>query len=421
MRSPVGELQVRLGDRVVGVLRADQDTRLCFTYSPGWLADEQARPISLSLPLRSEEYAGGAGHWFFANLLPEGAVRQAVCARLGISIDNDMALLRAIGGECAGALSVVDAERPSLDPDEQRYEELGDSRLQELISRDEMLPLLIGGSTTRLSLAGAQDKLPVAVLDGRIHLPLAGAPSTHILKLPNPRYAHLTCNEAYVTGLAARLGLEVVSAELLDRTAPPVLLTERYDRRPSEDPWPVTRLHQEDLCQALGLPPARKYEQEGGPSLAGAIELVRAHVRQPLVDVRRAIEWQAFNVVAGNSDGHGKNLSLLYEEGGIRLAPFYDLLSTRQYAGLDRMLAMGVGARRDPDQLHSQQWAALAAELGIGAGLVNRLVKDLALRCADEVEPWSREFRERHADRPILQRLPDAIRRRALRLGREHT
>lgn len=412
-------LIVRWGARTVGRLRGDDTGRLGFTYAAEWLDSDTATPISISLPLREDEYLGGAGHGFFANLLPEGAVREAVCRRLGISVDNDLALLRAIGGECAGALSVVPAEEPSLEPRPHEYEPLATERLRSLVASDDVVPLLVGGPTTRLSLAGAQDKLPVALLDGRVHLPIAAAPSTHILKLPHSRFAHVPANEAFTTGLAHRVGVDAVDVQLFDGTDPPSLLVARYDRVPSSDPWPVARLHQEDLCQALGLPPGRKYEQEGGPTLAAAVGVVRDHVRDPLVDVPRLLQWQAFNVIAGNSDGHGKNVSLVHGDRGLRLAPFYDLLSTRQYARLDRALAMSVGGRRDPDQLRDEQWRALAEQLGIAPRVVLGLVRDLAERCGEAIDPWTKEFRERHGDQPILQTLPTWVSRRARRVLRE--
>jgi serine/threonine-protein kinase HipA len=414
-------LAVRFADRIVGRIRAVDGGRIGFTYDESWLAAESAFPISLSLPLAPDEFAGGAGHAFFANLLPEGAARQAICARLGISMENDLALLRAIGGECAGALSVVDPDDAPPDPEAYRYEKLRSERLQSLVESDDDPPLLLGGPGERMSLAGAQDKLPVAVMDGEIHLPQNSAPSTHIIKLPIRRYAHAPVNEAFVTGLAERVGLDVVKGDLLQLTSPPSFIVERYDRRRSSEHWPVVRLHQEDLCQALGLSPATKYEQEGGPTLVAVIEVVRDHSHEPLVDVRRMIEWQAFNVVAGNSDGHGKNLSIVYDGGRIRLAPFYDLLATRHYPGLERALAMSVGGRRDSNALQRAQWEALAAALGIGSRLVVDVVRGVAERCAQSMDAWTDEFRNRHGEQSILQTLPRAIAARARVVARRMT
>lgn len=188
---------------------------------------------------------------------------------------------------------------------------------------------------------------------------------------------------------------------------------------PSDDPWPVLRLHQEDLCQALGIPPTRKYEVEGGPTLVQAATVIRDHVFRPLVDVERVIQWQAFNVVAGNSDGHGKNLSIMYDDHGrTRLAPLYDLVSTREYRSVDRALAMGIGGRQNPDEIGRNEWQKLGQELSIGEKVLLRLVADVADGVLALLPGWSREFRENYGDQPVLQRLPSAIERRARRVLR---
>lgn len=410
-------LEVRFGAIIVGAVRVEDNGQFCFAYDPTWSTREGRFPVSLTLPLASHEYVGGPAHTFFANLLPEGAVRQAICARLGISPGNDFALLQAIGGECAGALSLIDPALSSPDADDFSYEELQNKRLQNLITNG-AIPLLLGGSTTRLSLAGAQDKIPVALLDGKLHLPLHAAPSTHILKLPNPRYPHLPVNEAFALGLARQLGFEVVRSELFTGTDPPSLLVTRYDRAPSEDPWPVRRLHQEDLCQATGLPPTRKYESEGGLTLVRAVTVIRDHVAQPLIDVRRAIEWQSYNIVLGNSDGHAKNLSILYSDDGVKLAPLYDLVSTREYKQLDRKLAMGVGGRQNPDEIGRTEWVKLSEELRIGQRVVLDVVREVAQRSLDGLPGWTREFRDSYGNQPILQTLPRAITKRARRVLR---
>jgi len=411
-------LEVRYEERRVGALRVDESNRFCFRYLDEWLRAKDAFSVSITLPLGEDEEVGGRAHSFFANLLPEGLVRQAVCNRLGISESNDVELLRAIGGECAGALSIVDPLVP-LERSDNEYEELNARRLQSLAEDDDrVVPLLIGGAETRLSLAGAQDKVPVAILDGKIHLPLKGSPSTHILKLPNRRYAHLPQNEAFVLGLAARAGLECASSELTSATKPHSLLVERYDRRRTDDPWPARRLHQEDFCQALGLLPGQKYEQEGGPTVARAVALVRTSVVNPLLDVQRVIEWQTFNAAAGNADGHGKNLSIVYDDDGPRLAPFYDLVSTREYGSLDRRLAMSIGGRRNADEIGREQWAALATELEMRDRVVLDIVGRTLEKVADILPTWTDEYRALYGALPILQTLPGWIEKQVRRLRR---
>ncbi|HEY6880144.1 MAG TPA: type II toxin-antitoxin system HipA family toxin [Polyangiales bacterium] len=415
------KLQVLLGTELVGELTPDELGRMTFTYAPEFLARPLRFPISASLPLREQPYAGGPGHAFFANLLPEGGVRTAVCGRFGISVDNDMGLLRAIGGECAGALAIVEPGTRPPAPEDYQYEALDQRRLRALAEGDAFVPLLIGGAATRLSLAGAQDKLPVAIMDDNIMLPLGGAPSTHILKLPHRVFKHVPANEAFVLGLAERVGLPVVKFELTRATGALSLLVERYDRLLSSDPWPASRLHQEDLCQVFGLPATKKYEEEGGPTLAKVIDTLRGHVRQPVREVLRLIEWQAFNIVAGNSDGHAKNLSVLYDEAGPRLAPFYDLLSTRHYPRLDRRLAMGVANERDPDLVTRAAWEALSRELQMTPRIVIEAARSVAERCLDVLSACKSDFRRRYGDEAILQTLPRAIAARARRAQRALT
>lgn len=328
-------------------------------------------------------------------------------------MNNDLALLRAVGGECAGALRIVEAgAEPEPAGADEAATELDNRDFAALVATG-AAPLLLGGPSVRLSLAGAQNKLPVVICGGGIGLPRGDTASTHLLKLPHARFKHLPTNEAFVMGLAEKLGLHVAKVSVYNRTTPPSLLVERYDRKRTGPALPVTRLHQEDLCQATGRPSSRKYEQEGGPSLAECVGVIARVVARPLVDVRRLIEWQLFNLIVGNSDGHGKNLSLLYVAGTVQLSPFYDLLSTRHYPALDRNLAMGIGGERDPDRVLRKHWESFAREAGLGAAVVLATGRALAERCAADLPGWVGEFQATHGSHPILQTLPAAIRKRA--------
>ncbi len=397
---------------LVGRLRRDGD-RLAFAYDRGWL--DRGRAISVSLPLREEEWLGGAAEAFFVNLLPEGGMREAVARRFGVSQANDFALLAAIGGECAGALTLAALEPPpSGDPE---YELLGRARLGRLIDSDDALALVVGGPRSRLSLAGAQHKLPVFVDGGELYLPLHDAPSSHILKLPHSRLRHVLANEWLMNRFAAALGIPVVDCELRLEAKEPLLLVRRFDRALG-DSGDFVRIHQEDFCQALGVPPSRKYEQEGGPSLAAAIELVRAEARNPLKDTRELLRWAAFNWLAGNADGHAKNLALVHRGGPPELAPFYDLVCTRIYKNLDPKLAMSVGGEADPGRIGHARWTALARAIGVGPRVVADELRHL-LDAADEaLAATARDFRERHGAHPLLQLVPRQIKKQ-LRYARE--
>ena len=398
--------------RSVGTLERSSDGVYAFTYASEWLGRPHRFPLSWSLPLTDAPYHGAPVHYFFQNLLPEGQARRAVASRLGLSEDNDWSMLVAIGGECAGALSILAPDQPPVEPEEWSYERIAPQTLQQLAERRGIVPLLVGGTATRLSLAGAQDKVPVTVLDGKLHLPLGSAPSTHILKLPNRDFAHLVANEAFVTALARASGLDAVDNELFTETDPPCLLVRRFDRHPSSAAWPVVRLHQEDLCQALALPAGRKYEQEGGPTLAQAASIIRKMSVEPLQDIQALLKWATFNVCAGNADAHGKNLALLYQKGGARLAPLYDLVSTRIYLRLDRRLAMSIGDRRDMDTLLERHWRLEAKKLEMGARIVLRLVRATAESVLAALDSTTAAFQEQYGPQDVLQDLPRNIERR---------
>ncbi|MEI8256851.1 MAG: HipA domain-containing protein [Deltaproteobacteria bacterium] len=239
-----------------------------------------------------------------------------------------------------------------------------------------------------LSLAGAQDKLPVYVDGEVLWLPTGSAPSSHILKFDNRDFKHLPANELMILRLATAVGLPAVPGTLRRFGKATALLVERYDR--VERSGALQRLHQEDLCQALGYPAERKYQTEGGPGLARCMEIVRRHSSDPLVDSLLLIRWQLFNAVVGNADGHAKNLALLHGATGTRLAPFYDLVCTRAYPRLDRRLAMHIGTSADPDALRRADWAAAAADLGVGERFLRDTAREMISAVRDALEPTRR-------------------------------
>jgi serine/threonine-protein kinase HipA len=195
----------------------------------------------------------------------------------------------------------------------------------------------------RLSLAGAQDKCPVMLRDGHYLLPRQESPSSHILKFELADYRHLPAYETFTTQLAKTIGLTVVDIRLQSIGETHYALIERYDRL-LNDNGEIQRLHQEDFCQALGYGHERKYQEDGGPDFAQCYRLVQDVSSDPANDLLSLLRWQIFNVLAGNSDGHAKNLSLLYlTNGEIRLTPFYDLVCTRAIERIDYHLAFAVG------------------------------------------------------------------------------
>ncbi|MCA3353425.1 MAG: type II toxin-antitoxin system HipA family toxin [Roseomonas sp.] len=364
--------------RLVGQLTQDQHGELGFAYAPDWLDDEAAQPLSASLPKRAEPFTRRECRPFFGGLLPEEGQRDAAAQALGVSRANDFALLDRLGGDVAGALQLLPpGEVPATLAPDQRPTPLDDAGLIRVLDALPVRPLLAGEEGLRLSLAGAQSKVPVVLLDEAVALPAPGQATTHILKPPISRFAATTENEAFVMRLAAAIGLDVGQAEartVQDRT---FLLVHRYDRAIGADGI-VRRIHQEDFCQALGVPPETKYASEGGPTFKDCFALLRRVAARPAVDVLKLLDAVIFNVIAGNADAHGKNFSILYDAEGPRLAPLYDLLATVAYPDLSPKFAMKIGKRATLAELDAKGWAAFAADAGLGVPLIRRRVAEIS-------------------------------------------
>lgn len=336
------------------------------------------RRVSHSMPVdESKSYP----ITFFENLLPDGVQRERLARRLGVSDSSTFAMLRAIGGDCAGALSVVPEGEPLSTG-------RGGSRpfTKELV--DQML--LIGvvpvaiNEGLRLSLAGAQDKLPVVLDDrGVPHLPGPGVASTHILKLSSSDFRGVCSNEHFTMLLAKAAGIPVADTKIVDLFGREALLVDRFDRQNG------ARLHQEDVCQALVRSPSAKYESDGGPSLLDVVRLLDEASSEP-GDVVALVRWQAFNIAVGNNDGHNKNITL-QREPRVRLAPAYDLVCTRAWDQLSKQLAFAVSGVRDAGHVNAKAWETFAS----AASLSRRLVVDEAERIARLVNERANETAER--------------------------
>lgn len=409
-------LCVHYRQELVGLLEQTAARTMKFVYADGWLRSAARFPISLSLPLDGS-FTDSQSHYFFANLLPEGNVREQICKSLRISADNDFELLKAIGGDCAGALTITGSRSGELQEQPPRYEQITEEQLARWSpGTPNVFAAVTGQGDIRLSLAGAQDKLPVCIEGTQIMIPLGSAPSTHILKFASPHYSHLPENETFISMLAKEVGLPVVDVRIRKTAKSSITIIARYDRQWEAGQW--MRLHQEDFCQALGIDASRKYEKEGGPSYKHCADLIRRHVTFPLLDLQKLLRWSLYNLLTGNADAHGKNLSLLYgSSGSPSLAPFYDLVCTRNYRNLSRELAMSAGGVWNPDVVSAKHLSALADDLGIRSNLVIEQAKELADRIMLSLPLVIDAFREQYDDSPVLQRLPAIIRKLVRRLS----
>ncbi|PKL94621.1 MAG: kinase [Gammaproteobacteria bacterium HGW-Gammaproteobacteria-8] len=412
LQRSANRLIVWSAQRPVGELWRDAQDRIGFAYDPSWL--EQGFAIGHILPLQTESFdpAEGLAHAWFANLLPEGAARERIVRNLGIA-DDDFGLLRAIGGDCAGALSVLPVgQHPE---DQGHVAPLTDAEFERMLAQRGQGILPAPESATalrpRLSLAGAQAKCPVVIEGERILLPLGATPSTHILKFELPEWRNVPVYEIFLSRLGAAVGLPVPNARMEQRGKHRFLVVDRYDRACIDGRW--QRLHQEDFCQVAGLRPTRKYQSEGGPGLVLIADWIRQISQRPAEDLLHLIRWQAFNWLAGNSDGHAKNLSLVRPAkagGGWRLAPFYDLVCTRAWPDLDRRLAMDIGGESDPGRIGRSHWEQAARALGMRPRFMLGEVVDLAQGIHAALPELRVELEASHGPLPMLQQVETVIR-----------
>ena len=366
------------GERV-GQLALNKYGEPEFSYRTDWLAKAGARPVSASLPLQPEPFGRRATLPFFEGLLPEALQRTAIAETLGISERNEFRLLEEIGGEVAGAIEIwpEDAEPAPVDTGA-LSRTLSDGELVAVIDRLPTRPMLAGGEDgLRLSLAGAQSKLPVVCKEGQVALPAPGQPTTHILKPEIARFEGTTENEAFCMRLARAIGLDVATVEYRSLNAKRFLLIERYDRQTGHDGTTI-RLHQEDVCQALGFTSARKYASDGGPVFRDCFALVRRTTTRPAAEALKLLDAALFNAIIGNTDAHAKNFSLLYLPGRTELAPLYDLLSTVAYPDLSQRFAMRIGGRRTLEELGPADLEQFAKDIEIRAPFVRRRMAEIA-------------------------------------------
>ena len=399
--------------RIVGQLAQNRHGALAFAYSSDWLRDADAPALSVSLPKREEPYSRRACRPFFGGLLPEESQRDAVARVLGVSRSNEFALLYRLGGDVAGAIRLLPpGERPESRERCKPSVPLDEAGLVRVLDTLPARPLLAGEGGLRLSLAGAQSKVPVVLVNGAVALPVPGQPTTHILKPPIQRFPGTTENEAFVMRLAAAVGLDVAGVEprvVRDRT---FLLVERFDRSVDAG-GRVHRIHQEDFCQALALAPERKYASEGGPVLKDCFALLRRVAVRPAVDVLKLLDAVVFNLIAGNADAHGKNFSILHDGTGVRLAPLYDLLATVVYPELSSALAMKIGRRSTLETMDVGGWARFAADAGLGLPLVRRRVAEIGAGVRTRAEEGAAGLVRPGLDAQTLSRLAGTLAGRA--------
>jgi len=393
-------------DEIGQLQRVDERSReYFFQYA------HPVRAISLSLPVSEEPFTPAQSRPFFEALLPEGAVRERIANQLKLAASDSYGLLSELGRDCAGALQIIEAGRMSETPSV-RWLDVGE--LDVLIEQLPRHPLGIheDDEHLRLSLAGVQNKAVLLRDDaGVFGKPLDGMPSTHILKPepPGGDYPGLAANEYFCMCLAARCGLIAAEVELIEVAGQPCLVVQRFDRELSS--FPPTRIHQEDLCQALGLTPDFKYQKDGWrlPSYAALARLIDQHSSTPGLDRLAGARSAVFNFLVGNADAHAKNISLIHNRDGVHLAPLYDVVCTAAYPELDKHLALSIGDELNPDVISSIHFADLAGDFSLSVRGFERERQDLGDHVANQAPLLRDEALEQGWHHPCIDSILEVI------------
>jgi serine/threonine-protein kinase HipA len=369
------ELAVWLCGVRVAVIDRDRDRpRLSYTEEALSSYPLGSPLLSLSLPVGTRRYTQGIVRPFLDGLLPEGESRRSIARDVGVSERDTYGLICALGRDCAGAIVIQPVEDPPPPlPTTATAEPLSDQEIEALVLDLKSAPLGVGGRV-RISLAGVQEKLVLTRMpDGSWGRPVDGTPSTHILKPEMAVFPDTVENEAFCMRIAKHLGLDVANVETTAIGGRKLIVVERYDRIVGAD-GSVERVHQEDFCQATGVAPETKYEEDGGPSLhrmAGILESVAAPD-----SLQRLLKAVAVNVLVGNGDAHAKNFSLLHgASGSLTLTPLYDLMCTLHYG--DDKLAMYIDNVHRTDRVTVERIVNEGVSWGMGRAGAAEIVQDL--------------------------------------------
>lgn len=440
-------LEVVLNGRLMGRVEHSSGGRLRFVYDDLWRRDPRSVPLSLSMPLTTARHEHDRITPFLRGLLPDNEeVLRSWGRRYHASPRNAFALLAHVGEDCAGAVQLVRPERLEqvLSSDSWDVEWVDEDEIERRLARlsRDISAWQARSEFGQFSLAGTQPKIALLWENDRWGVPSGRAPTTHILKPPLSGFDGHVENEFFCLELARELGLPAARSHVQRFGSRVAIIVERFDRvrpaklaaaarakaatAPSSDEardavkraralsalaqeTPILRLHQEDMCQALGVDPNSKYQNEGGPGARDLAELLRRHSSQPAQDVWTFIESLIFNWLIGGTDGHAKNYSILHgNRGRVRLAPLYDLASALAYDDMNPQrlrLAMKVGSKYRLRDISARQWAKLGHELRLNADELQSRLEGAAARLPEVMDTVRERMRAAGLDHPIIERL----------------
>ncbi len=410
------ELLVHLGNRRIGRLLRTRG-RTAFEYDDAWRGGNDALPLSLSMPLAARHHPPKVVEPYLWGLLPDNdSILERWGRRFHVSARSAFALLAHVGEDCPGAVRILAPDRDGQG-DQGGIDWLSEadvaSRLRSL--RADVSAWRAESDAGQFSLAGAQPKTALWFDGSRWGVPRGRTPTTHILKPDILELDGSAENEHFCLQVARGLGLPVVSSRIREFEDQIAIVVERYDRVMTTDG--VTRLHQEDVCQALAIHPERKYENEGGPGARTVVELLRDVSSRVDEDIDTFVGALVFNWLIAGTDAHAKNYSLLLGAGGhVRLAPLYDMASALPYPDMAPQklkLAMKVGGKYRLRDIGRHEWDKLAAEIGIDKGRILAAARNQAASLPDVANDVLGQVREAGLVHPVVEALSSALIERA--------
>ena len=393
-RRQYAPLRVYLNNRLVGRLLKEPSGAISFQYDESWLGWRQAFPVSLSIPLREDAYRGEPVAAVFENLLPDSeGLRRRVAEKVGARGTDAYSLLAAIGRDCVGALQfIADGTDTDIAGTAIEGEAVDDAALEKLLRNLGPAPLgLSRDDDFRISIAGAQEKTALLRHEGRWLKPRGTTPTTHIFKTQIGQLqngidlSNSVENEYYCLKLVEAFGLPVNPAGIQTFGETKVLVIERFDRRWTKD-GRLLRLPQEDCCQALSVPPTRKYQSDHGPGMVDILNLLKGS-DTPAEDQKLFLKAQILFWLIGATDGHAKNFSIFLRPGGsFSLTPLYDVLSAqpsldaRQIVHKQMKLAMSVGTNRHyrMDEIHARHFVQISDQAGLPKAIVRAAIEEVS-------------------------------------------
>ena len=403
-RKAHAPLNVLINNRLVGRLEKETSGAITFQYDEGWLNWPPHFPVSLSLPPRPEPHRGEPVVAVFDNLLPDNpTVRRLVAEKTGAQGTDAYSLLEQIGRDCVGAMQFI-PDGVAIDAlATVTGEPVSDAEIEATLANLARAPLGIDTEQEfRISVAGAQEKTALLFHEGQWKRPTGTTPTTHILKpqlgeVPTPwgmiDLTNSVENEHYCLKLLEGFGLTVAQTAIATFGARTVLVVERFDRL-----WrrggQLLRLPQEDCCQALSIPPSRKYQNQQGPGVIDVLKLLGGS-DEPTRDQAAFFKSQIIFWLIGATDGHGKNFSIFLRPGGrFELTPFYDVLSAQPALDAKRIphgkykLAMCVGESRKYEilRIHGRHFVETAKQAGLGSAIIKQVVDEVMRDAAPALE-----------------------------------